>query len=309
MADHADSIRFDGDPIIEGKAVVFTAPRTYRANDGVLESYPVGSAIRALDEGDVLLSSNTFRGLNLAADAQAQIVEIPELGYGREESANNVWFGQLVVSSAAEREAGELVAIKPRYNPGDAVHEFATMQQLNGMRSPSRHPLTFEPIGFCALPDNMVGVVSRYEHSVQTYDNLFWRGTDEERTPERIRQALSRAGFALGAMHALGFSHGDAQIKNLGRANDGIRIVDLEDATAFSANPDRAEQVVSATIQDVQVLVNSLYPRDEEPDGRYDAHILHDFLPNYLRTTHLPTSRVPEQAQLTIDEISPVIGL
>src|SRR5689334_4828650 len=69
--------------------------------------------IRSIDPGEFILLDAPYATVALDNEVRAHINEIPELGLSRQRSAQGVAFGQLVVSSEAEREAVDLVAIKP----------------------------------------------------------------------------------------------------------------------------------------------------------------------------------------------------
>src|SRR5688572_4658206 len=68
--------------------------------------------VRSLDSGEFLLFDGPYAVISQDNDTRAHFTEVPEFALSRQRSAQEVTFGQLVVSSESELETVEHVAIK-----------------------------------------------------------------------------------------------------------------------------------------------------------------------------------------------------
>ena len=176
--------------------------------------------------------------------------EIPDLSLTRNESVHEVRFGQLIVRSYFGDERTELSSLKPFEAAGDAAHEFSLARYFTGAGK-SHGFRTFEPQGVARLSTGEYAVLTKYEHSVRSLDNIFWN-PDVDLTGQLAVRALQETARLLGSLHAAGWTHGDAQIKNMFVSNyDEMFIADLESMKPFKHKNGRlVEQQVSYSIDD-----------------------------------------------------------
>jgi hypothetical protein len=247
--------------------------------------------------GDYLLLPGAFK--DVGRDGTTAHVNLhPQQGYTREASRNQVRFGQLVVNDPDSRERVELVAIKPLDTPGRAAREFGAMSVVNGLAAQGRMSPALTPLGFFRNPeDGRVALMTRYEHSVLTLDNLFW---DPNFTPtERIsRAALGHCAISLGELHSNGIAHTDAQIKNIAADNNGIRYVDLEGVQELAMASGHVDAFAAKRLIEIDV-------RDclESLNGHAADYIEESFVPIYRDIVTQPSSLVPAESVLDPQEI------
>ena len=173
----------------------------------------------------------------------------------------------------AQLEAGtttELVAVK-YIHPITASREFLAAKAVNERFGEHK---VYTPLGFIRAENTAggaqrVGVLSRYEHNVNTLDNYLWNPN----TPAETRRAMYQvAGRAMAELHNHGFIHGDAQAKNFALDSRGtIRHLDTETYTdirySHDTTIDRLSDVNNMFDRETLTLAPSLADIDAFVDG------------------------------------------
>lgn len=229
------------------------------------------------------------------ANTTAEFIKLPDLEKTRKESAHEVMMGQLIVSTMVG-EIPELVAIKPFEHVKNAAHEFALARYFSGNNRPFGFN-TFAPLGICRLEETgKYGVMTKYEHGTISLDNIFWN-PEYDANSLIVQQSLGKAALTLGSLHAAGWTHGDAQAKNIFRSNkDEVFVADLESTAPFARIKGRDQfdelSVGIAVDHDIQRFFKSLHERaDDEHD--FTDGISTFFSMIYTGITSSPQSRLP----------------
>lgn len=290
----------------EGSAYFVTADSIAPGpRDKGLGASALARDIRSLDLGEFLLLDTPYATIALDEETKAHFNEIPELGLSRQRSAQEVAFGQLIVSSEAEREAADLVAIKPYNLVKGAVQEAGALHVVNNIPINRTGPLSFEPLGFYRYHDGTTGLITRYDAAVKTQDNIFWDPNYEPSEPE-VERAFQHAAVALGVLHEQALAHKDAQVKNMARDNRGVRIVDLTDMRRMTDEGARDD-----VIRDISEYVSSLTHVDKADGGHvfdrdYTQAFINTFPLHYTLSVNTPESRLPAAARMTSDDIAAI---
>lgn len=243
----------------------------------------VTNDVRSIEPGSFLLLAEPFAVLSTDSKTVAHFNEIPELSLSRQRSAQEVIFGQLVVSSATTPEAVELVAIKPYNLARGAVQEAGALHVVNNLDPDHNRLLAFEPLGFYRMPDGrQSGLITRYDASVITQDNLLWN-PDRPPTDAEVCQAFSQAAVALGGLHYHSLAHHDAQVKNIARDNKGVRIVDLTELRHVGSNEEDARLSVQDDIRKYMASLSHVDdPNGEGVERKYSEALMDVFVPSYI---------------------------
>lgn len=304
------SVAAEGQPTPESEVHYFTHPTADRSWPGIdaYENSELLDGVRGLRPGEFLLADSEFEP---DLEGRGRFISIADMRRTREESWRSDFsfefaFGQLIVRSVSIREAARAVAMKPFETARQAMHEYAAMRYLNHLAPPPNAHSSFRPLGFHA-PHSGGGTVliSAYELSVLSYDNLFWNPEQPPTAPEAAR-ALGNCALGLGYLHRLGIDYGDAQIKNFASGSiGGIRHVDLESAhmmheRAGQVDPLRGEQRVGANIR---TLYNSL----DKHGIDYAEPFMKHFVPLYVGMVNQPDSRLPEEVRPTEPSIAAIV--
>lgn len=158
-------------------------------------------------------------------EPEISLIDIPQLAEGRKNSRAKVKFGQLHFANQSAGTMAELVAAK-------FVHRLTAPRELHAALAINQRfgaEVAFSPIGFIKSPSGKVGYLSRYEHSVQTLDNILWNDTA---TASQREDAMGFAGLWLASIHNHGILHGDPQAKNIAYDSTKLpRYPDLEGAS------------------------------------------------------------------------------
>lgn len=302
MAPRHYSVAFDGEATPVGEVNLFVPEQRRPDEQADFEDRDLLDRVRGLGYGKFMLSGYEFSGLD-SDDLEGRFVENEDLKHTREESQreHGVIFGQLVLSSGFDNEATKLVAIKPFESARQAVHEYSVMTYLNTLAEPPRAHSSFKPIGFYVFdkPGGETGVITEYDETVISYDNLFWN-PDRQPTEDETRKALGYSALGLGYLHGLGISFGDAQIKNFAKGNQGVRHIDVESAQTMRnkrgiIDPLEANRKITGNLS---CLLGSL--------NRYEdmtASFMKDFVPVYTGMVSQPASRLPEESRLSAKDI------
>lgn len=229
----------------------------------------------------------------LATAQDALFNELPDLGLTRDESANDVRFGQLIVHSMFGDERAELAALKPFQTVNKAAHEFSLSRYFSSEEK--RHGFrTFVPLGIARLATGEYGLLTKYEHGVLSLDNVLWN--PEHRLQSTIvDRAIGKCAFILGSLHAAGWTHGDAQVKNMFVSNhDEVFVGDLESTQPFTRTHDTPnEQAIHTGIEDdLRTLVDSLTSRRDD-DEKLSTETSYLFSLIYTAITTSPNSAIP----------------
>jgi hypothetical protein len=237
----------------------------------------------------------------------AELFEVPELGITRTESAHEVMLGQLIMQTFVG-EIPELVAMKPFDRAGDAAHELALSQYFSGPDRPTGFN-TFNPLGICRLETTgQYGVITKYAHGTVSLDNIVWNPEYDDKSVV-VTQALGKSALMLASMHAAGWTHGDAQIKNIFRSNqDEVFIADLESTRPFKQIKSRIGELdtfeVEASINhDLRALLESLDARsDEARDFTDGINVIFSLI--YSSIVSSPQSMVPRELRKSPNDIA-----
>lgn len=261
--------------------------------------------VRGLPTGHVLLSDAVFMPDIMST---ARFVEIDALKRTREDTqrGEEFKFGQLIVGSMSVREAAMFVAVKPHDTARQAVHEYSVMRFLNSLSpAPFAHS-TFEPIGFYANPQGgKTSLITHYELSVISYDNIFWHPDFAPTLPE-VRHALGNCALSLGYLHARGIENGDNQIKNNASGSiGGARYNDPESYRSMFTRRNEVDPIVAQqrTRDNIVTLLRSIRRNGED----YDEQFMVDFAPVYLGMINQPASQLPIDARLTAEDLYDIV--
>ena len=309
--------QFDGNPIGITRIEFFPKPTHYKSVDGELYSQNLAKVVKKTEPGQASLNRSEFTDVSRTS-LEAFFITDENLSKGRYESAHGVMFGQLLLSSREDQAKTAIVAVKPLEVDSVAIHEFAVSDYLNGFGKRSRPKLAFTPLGFWRDTDGTIMLLTEYEHGVQSYDGLFWKGDETDMSFERIEKAIARCVFGLGMIHNLGLVHRDTQVKNMATDNKGVRFIDLESSRGFSLKIDSSyndSNVRQDIMSDLQMFSGSLISRlqrfendSDDPEdlvGEITERIIFSIINKahlYSTTVNLPTSRVPKDARLNEEE-------
>ena len=261
------SYKLSGPEEVMGDATFIDLPRGFYTDNSRLVDEQLLHDVRDMGRSALLLVGKEFAEVDKSG-LHGVFIEDEELARGREQSVNEVRFGQMVLGSSFDYQRPGLIAAKPFRRPNDAVHELAISALLN-MTTTYQH--AFQPIGLWRNDRGIYHLLTRYEHEVITYDSVLWADRVEEPdalTPQTVAKAVRMSLLGLGQLHALGFSHNDAQAKNLGADSKRVRFVDLQATRVFprthrNAPPDpiAAGQKV---LSDIDAFMSSCF---EVPDN------------------------------------------
>ncbi len=301
--------------IPEGSVEFIETPNQYSTASLRLVDQNLKSQLRDVEPGGFLLDEDKFSEMEAESSlVTASVHEFEGFEYGRHKNSHGLIFGQMILQSMFDRQKQSFVAVKPFDTPKDALHEFAVMNYVNGFGRYGRAILAFDTLGFHRFADTgQFGLITAYDETVTSYDNIFW-DTDYEPSDQEIDKALSRCAMSLARLHVFGLSHGDAQVKNMASDNVGIRFIDLESARPFPAMRDESSvdpyKAHHEVIRDISTLVGSLQTGIEDPEvgaEKFAEALFLAFDENYLEVIKHPSSRLPEEARPTKEEIEDTI--
>ncbi len=242
--------------------------------------------------------------------AATSYVEVHEWKEGREASYHEVEFGNLTLTFDDGEAATMPIAVKPYPGWAEyAVHEYAATQIIND----SGFIESFKPLGFLVDYQGNIFYLTHFEEQVTSLDNIDWRKSADDRMFEHITnlEGLERAAYTLGRLHANGFVHRDAQIKNFAACKGVIRAIDLEQMvlvhTPEAPNLELLQQEIT---NDLLILIGSLYAEGYleglDKEGRNQV-FRSAFLSNYRSTLRHPALRFAanygEEAIVMIDVV------
>lgn len=259
-------------------------------------------------EGQALLLSRDFADRLTDDDqyliAAARFTAIDEWADGREDSVHGVEFGQLQLTRSDDTETTVDVAVKPYHTwRKGAANELAAMLKVSELTSVN----SFEPLGIINNGHKMA-VLTRFEPSVVSLDNLNWRRSIEEPFSQTVDivAALQKSALTLARLHQAGIIHGDAEIKNMAVIVEGavhrIKLIDLESAKWRDINDFHSRGLyLDGVYKDAEALVGSILKKGLWEDAGYTdkAHAVQIlFAEPYLSFLRHPANRHPARAEI-----------
>lgn len=230
-----------------------------------------------MGKSTLALDAVKYGGLDFGDDAHATLIEVDGLGSGRDESAHQVRFGQLVLNGKNFREQPELVAVKPYDDRPSLYREWAAHEYLNSL---SDRQIGYINLGVYRNKQGKEAIVSEYDHDVKSFDNSFWADETAPSSalrPEILRRDAELGATGLGLIHGVRMTHGDAQIKNLAADRLGPRAIDLESANILDADSVGDQLSIDQTQKDISSFISSLGMVEENRDKVVTA-----LSPNYI---------------------------
>lgn len=224
--------------------------------------------IDSMGRSSLVLDTAKYGGLTFDDKAQATFIEKGEFSGGRDESAHQVRFGQLILNGRDFRELPEFVAVKPFEDRADLYREWAAHEYLNSLAD---RQIGYINLGIHNDRKGVESIVSQYDHDVVTFDSSFWADPYDENAdawlrPEILQRHAKLGANGLGFLHGVGMTHGDAQVKNLAADRFGFRAVDLESAEIFDEESLHDPVALTRLGRDIRVFVDSMGQVEENAD-------------------------------------------
>lgn len=320
------SVVFEGEKLALGPAELYPFPKSFTGgSDSRLRSDVLHARVGAMPAGSLLLVHREFKVLD-STGLSGIFVEDPDLSKGRQESAHGLFFGQLVLNSEGDYDRPELVAVKPyETDVKGAIHELAANTYVNSVDG---RPRAFTPLGFWRDDENGIHLITRYEHSVQSFDNIFWASPlvdPHALEPARVQKAARLSMYGLGLLHGLGMQHVDPQAKNMGTDSEKVRFIDLEESRVFPLPQGGAGKTAlarEAVTVDLDIFLESCFRNangfgDEEEGNIFEVAepMLDDmeaaaasYQRGVCRANKISKDRYPEASRLGSDEIVAMMG-
>ena len=229
----------------------------------------------------------------LESSASCIFNEIPDLSLTRQETVHNVRFGQLIVKTFFGDERVALSALKPHSSAQTLAHEFSLARYFMG--EGREHGFrTFQPQGITRLASGEFALLSQYDHGVRSLDNIFWNPEHELESPLIIR-ALGKTAYLLGALHAAGWTHGDAQVKNMFVSNhQEVFIADLESMQPFKQKSGNlVEAAVAKSVDDDLRTLGKSFTARRDSSEQLSEEQLDLFNLIYSGIVNSPKSAIP----------------
>lgn len=216
------------------------------------------SLLDSMGRASLVLDKTKYGGVTFDNKTHASFIEKQDFSQGRDESAHQVRFGQLLLNGRDLHEVPELVAVKPFEDRAALYREWAAHEYLNS--------LTDRQIGYINLGvhndhKGVESIVSQYDHGVVTFDSSFWAGEDDPESATRpavLQRHAMLGARALGFLHGVGMTHGDAQVKNLAADRLGFRAVDLESAEILDEEKLNDKIALTQTGRDISAFISSM---------------------------------------------------
>lgn len=219
----------------------------------------------------LVLDEVKYSGMTFGDKAHASLIESEEFRGGREDSAHQVRFGQLVLNGSDFREQPEFVAIKPYEDRADLYREWAAHEYLNSLFD--------RQVGYVNLAvhndrQGVESIISQYDHDVVSFDSTFWADDDTPASalrPEILRRHAVLGLQGLGMFHGARMTHGDAQVKNLAADRLGPRAIDLETAEILDSETIDDPSSFQQTRNDISSFIESMGRVDENREKIIEA--------------------------------------
>lgn len=195
----------------------------------------------------------------------------PDWALGRTDSAHEVYFGELELGVDNGEYDTVAVACKPYslFDRERAVHEYVALEYFK--KSPVLQ--SFTPLGIWVDQTGRATLLTEFEESVESFDNLAWDRTADDPLKEHfdLFDGLEMSALILGRLHSLGFIHRDAQVKNMAhdRVTQGVRLIDLTSLElVHTAESPRPDEWVSGVGKDLSDLIGTILRRGYLEDVR-----------------------------------------
>lgn len=292
-----------------------------QAHDGTIRQMPdFGQSISHRGKVPIQQSEHEYmRGLYVTPDGASEIgepihisfQEKPDLRVGRDNSRQQVFFGDLFMESADGTISTIEAAVKP-FPPQQfhrAVHEagMTTYVREQGVA-------TFTTLGAYMLAgqgnEPQSFLLSRCEPGIVTLDNHNWGSLPLEKRWEDAHPAIE----TLAQLHSRAIFHGDAEFKNIATDQHGaIKAVDLEFAISLRdaarqempQGLNRLRMAMSADFTDLSRSLDVFFLSPSHNDGRHytdaqklaemEKHIFEPYL-QALQNSGSPYQDVMEDA-------------
>lgn len=219
----------------------------------------------------VALDETKYSGLTFGERAAASFIESEDFRGGREESAHQVRFGQMILSGNDFREHPEFVAIKSFDDRAVLYTEWAAHEYINSLFD---RQVGYLNLGVHNDATGIESIISQYDHDVTSFDSSFWADENQPTSalrPEVLQRHAALGLQGLGMFHGARIIHGDAAVKNLAADRLGPRAIDLETAEILDADTvDDAEAYVK-TRRDIDMFISSMVLVDENKQRVIDA--------------------------------------
>ena len=132
----------------------------------------------------LVLDDTKYGGMDFGDQAHASFIEQDDFSSGRDESAHQVRFGQLILNGANFREQPEFVAQKPYNNRAELYKEWAAHEYINSLFN---RQMGFVNLGVHNDKKGVESIISQYDHDVISFDSSFW--ADENTPSSALRPA------------------------------------------------------------------------------------------------------------------------
>lgn len=260
--------------------------------------------IDSMGRSSLVLDKAKYGGLTFDDQAHATFIEKDEFSGGRDESAHQVRFGQLILNGRDFRDLPEFVAVKPFEDRADLYREWAAHEYLNSLAD---RQIGYINLGVHNDRKGVESIVSQYDHDVVTFDSSFWvdpydPNADGWLRPEILQRHAKLGAKGLGFLHGVGMTHGDAQVKNLAADRFGFRAVDLESAEILDEESLHDPSSLTRLGRDIRVFIDSMGQVDENRDRIHDAlsapRIRESIARSYVKGTREGRSLVGNTAAL-----------
>ena len=144
--------------------------------------------LRTMSIGSVALDRDKYAGIGFGEGATASFVEQVDFSYGREDSAHQVRFGQLLLNGNGVHEKPEFIALKPFDDRQSLYREWAAHDYLNSLFD---RQIGYINLGVHNDTEGRESIISMYDHGVTSLDSSFW--ADDDAPAAALRPGILRA--------------------------------------------------------------------------------------------------------------------
>ncbi len=225
--------------------------------------------------------------------AGSSFEEKPEWRETRMNSRRQAFFGELTLDFGSN-DITFPVACKHFYGSSEeALHEYLASEYINNLD----FIRTFEPIGLWFDQNSTAFLLTRFEESVVSFDNVDWNRSPDDSVREHfdILGALERAAHSSARYAANDMAHRDFLVKNVGydKTTKAIRAIDLEQMRIIQSpeEPD-LENMFEFMKGDMMAFMASIHDAGFRwgEDAELRSQILRStFLSNYRSTLRHPS--------------------
>ena len=246
-------------------------------------------------------------GLDNRLLRSTNFIKRPEWMAGRDDSSQSIFFGDLTLTVDKGVNGANYnfpVAVKPYFatkmetDPWEsALHEYIGCLLLNATATVR----TFAPVGIWVDEESKPFLLTHFEEDVISLDNISLLETDEsggiDETVPTI-YPLQHTADILAMLHAQGFKHGDAQIKNFasdmfqGLVCDLVRLrrIVAPGELALDANSIRRQIAYDLKMLIGSVIEQAYLPPESTLDMRQtlETNLVQPYLEKVLEQTDSP---------------------